>query len=271
MANFVKANLVVGAILGALATTASAYPIKCNHEQTECYTEGKRLTVGDEVGVVNEDGQLVATGTIESIRDGVRKINITKRSGKITREDSVDLYDSATMTFKAYRQTPKIAVGGDLGMLAIGLGEASSGFIGEGYGQWHYKRGIYFGARGLFLSASGRATSLNAEVPNTQDFTLTGFGIMPTVALGLMEQRDVSLRLEGGLGLSSLSGSVGGGSGEAADYLEGYSSGMGLLLRGSVAVMMHYDSWHPMIGGEILHLSGIRGAALTAGFLKDIN
>src|SRR4051812_16205965 len=81
-------RLSVAAIM-AWSITSSALAreigrdLMCNKKQTKCLTESTDLTIGDQVGIFNDEGELVATGEVKAMRGDRRAVLINTRHGDI--------------------------------------------------------------------------------------------------------------------------------------------------------------------------------------------
>src|SRR4051812_23593628 len=101
--------IAVSVAVSSVATTAlSRAELQCNKLQTKCVAENNKLTIGDQVGIFNEDGELVATGEVNAMRGERRAVQIDKRHGTIRRNYKLAMMDdkssSANLTpVKIYR------------------------------------------------------------------------------------------------------------------------------------------------------------------------
>src|SRR5690242_19276795 len=83
MRSLAKGLMAAAAVCGFGGAAFGKAELQCNRKQTKCVTETTQLTIGDEVGVFNPDGELVATGEVTNMKGERRAVVINKRHGSI--------------------------------------------------------------------------------------------------------------------------------------------------------------------------------------------
>src|SRR4051794_24896755 len=79
-------QLTAVVLFGAACVATTAFgksELQCNRKQTKCITDNQHIATGDEVGVFNDDGELVATGEVGHMNGDRRAVIINHRHGTI--------------------------------------------------------------------------------------------------------------------------------------------------------------------------------------------
>lgn len=193
---------------------ALAGAILCNKAQTKCVIEKRDVTIGDQVGVVNKHGELVATGEVKGIRGEKRAVEITKRHGAISHDYKVALLSTGPMetpqTFKIYKEPAKYFVGASLDYGIISVAGGASGFGVTPFGSMRYFDGLEFVARGTYSSYSTKMALAERTSTFEAPFEMRQMGLLGGVGYRMLESNPVSFRGELSLGMSHISATIDG-------------------------------------------------------------
>lgn len=271
-----KLSLSLSAVAAAtvtLATPSLAADFKCNKAQSFCTIDSKQLTIGDRVGFFNNDEEIVAYGAVEKVEDQTRYVKIEQANGRLKASDTYALLDdnkaqNIGTNYKMYRESAKAAVGGDVGLASVGLGEGAVGFGASVYGNWKWQRDIYFAGRGFLLSTSGKAVNETTTVESS-NFQATMFGLMPTVQWITAQHKPFSARAEAGIGFAHATASIS-NNGEVKDYLNHIEPGFGLAMRGAVGVQANFKEWHPTLDAAVNRVQNSNYQMISVGILRDL-
>ncbi len=271
-------KLLLPLVFGALvSTSASADSIQCNRDQTRCMTESKDWTIGDDVGVFNTHGELVAIGEVKGMREERRSIKISKRHGRIKRSHRFALLSNSHSdvsyreNYKVYRRPAKLSVGASGGLTSLAVGAGTPGVEMTAFGQWRKWRGIQLIGRGTYIGASGEVSRTRREI-ETESINIDGFGALGGAAYTLRENKTLGFRGEMGLGFMYMAADVGGDSALVEDI--GYSThlndGFGQYLRGSGSVLLNLGEWH--VNMELAYglVHDATATTFAGGIIKDI-
>lgn len=274
-------TLTVGltTILGLSATSAFAKPnILCNKKQTKCVTESTGLTIGDKVGIFNEDDELVATGEVNAMRGERRAVLIDKRHGSIRKGYRLTMLEdkaagSDLSAVKVYREPAKISAGftGGLSSIVSSAGAPASEL--SVFGQMRKWGGMQLTARGVYMAMEGEATRYADQGTETLPMSVSGFGLLGGAGYVLRENKPVAFRGELGLGLMHVKAAIDGNPSLVAED-EGFSSdfqnGFGFYGRLSAGAQLNLDSWHVHADVAQSFIQKSHGYTIAAGVSKDI-
>lgn len=244
--------LTVVAILGGFSS-AQAEEIMCNKKQTRCVTESHVISIGDKVGFLNEDNELVAVGQVKGMKGDRRAVLIQKRHGTIYRDHRLTLLggvesDATDMSaYKIYKRPSELSVGGSLGYSSVNIGEGSPGVETSAYGQWRSWRGINLIGRGVFTQMEGTVQNYSEATVENVPVSATGFGLLGGASYIMRQTKPISFKAEAGLGLMYISASVDGDAGKIGEpgYNTKVKNGFGLYGRWSIGAMYNMGTnWH---------------------------
>lgn len=198
-----------------VSNDALAGAIQCNKAQTKCVIEKRDVTIGDQVGVINSQGELVATGEVKGIRGEKRAVLITKRHGAISNDYKVALLSTGPMgenpqSFKVYKEPAKYFVGAsmDYGILSVAGG--ASGFGITPYGTMRYNNGLEFVGRGIYSSYSTKMDIADRTSTLEAPFEMRQLGLLGGVGYRMLESNPLSFRGELSLGISNIAATIDG-------------------------------------------------------------
>lgn len=244
--------LMVAAMTGGLSV-AHAEEIMCNKKQTRCVTESHVVSIGDKVGFLNDDNELVAVGEVKAMKGHRRAVLIKKKHGTIYRDHRLTLLggvDSDAVSasqYKIYRRPSEFTVGGTFGFSSLNIGEGTPGLETSGYAQWRSWRGINLVARGVLLQIEGSVQNYSDDGVESVPLSANGIGALGGASYIMRQSKPLSFRAELGLGLMYVSASVDGDSGKVSE--EGYDAkvknGVSPYGRWSLGAMYNFgSSWH---------------------------
>lgn len=234
-------------------SSAHAEEVMCNKKQTKCVTESKVVSIGDRVGFLNDDNELVAVGEVKAMKGERRAVLIKKRHGTIYRDyrltllGGVDSDATYSSQYKIYQRPSEMAVGGSVGFSTVNIGEGSPGLETSVYSQWRSWRGINLVARGVFSQVEGSVQHYSETDVENLPMSMTGIGILGGASYIMRQTKPISFRAEAGLGVMYISANIDGDSGKVGE--PGYSSkvrnGVGLYGRWSLGAMYNFKKdWH---------------------------
>lgn len=244
--------LTVVAITGGFSS-AQAEEIMCNKKQTRCVTESQIVSIGDKVGFLNEDNELIAVGQVKGMKGDRRAVLIQKRHGTISQDTRLTLLggvesDATNMAeYKIYQRPSEMSVGASLGYSSVNIGEGSPGVETSAYGQWRSWRGINIVGRGVFSQMEGTVQNYSANEVENVPVSATGIGLLGGASYIMRQTKPLSFKVEAGLGLMYLSASVDGDSGKIGEpgYNTKVKNGVGTYGRWSIGAMYNIGSdWH---------------------------
>ena len=246
-------NVVIGFVALVGFSNAHAEEIMCNKKQTRCVTESQVVSIGDKVGFLNEDNELVATGEVKGMKGERRAVLVQKRHGTIYRDHKLTLLggvdsDATNMTqYKIYQRPSEMTVGGSFGFSTVNIGEGSPGVEATAYGQWRSWRGINLVARGVFSQVEGTVQHYNETEVENSSVSSTGLGLLGGVSYIMRQTKPLSFRAELGLGVQYISATVDGESDKvgAHGYNTKVENGIGAYGRWSLGAMYRLsNNWH---------------------------
>jgi len=240
------------ALLSILATPALARDLQCNKNQTRCITEGTNLTIGDQVGIFNHDGELVAKGRIMAMRGERRAVAINGRTGTIHKGYKLALLENPTSpgepvtAYKVYHEPSMVAVGATAGYSEVSIGEGSPATEFTAFAQWRKWQGIQLVARGVYTAMEGSITRSNSEIVEQLPISMSGLGLLGGVGYVMRENQPLSFRGEVGLGGMQISAAAGGerrlvDDGETNAHI---TNGLSLYGRWTLGAMYNMSDWH---------------------------
>lgn len=251
MLRLITSTVFVASLFSSVAFGRS---LQCNRQQTKCLTDGTSLTIGDQVGIFNDDGELVATGEVKSMRGERRAVLINKRHGTIRKGYDLALLEqnsssdaSMGSAYKIYREPGKLAVGASLGYSSVSVGEGSPATEFSGYAQWRKWNDLLIIGRGTYSSMEGTVTTNNGFGYENLPISMQAFGALGGLAYILRENKPISFRGEMTLGAMYINANVDGDAGLVDDESTNskVKNGVAPAGRWSLGVMWNVTGdWH---------------------------
>lgn len=252
MLRLITGTVVVASLFSSVAFGRS---LQCNREQTKCLTESSNLTIGDQVGIFNDDGELVATGEVKSMRGERRAVLINQRHGTIRKGYDLALLeqntsDAATLgnSYKVYREPGKMTIGTSLGFSTVSVGEGSPATEVSGYGQWRKWKDLLIIGRGTYSMMEGNVTHDTGYGYESLPISMSAIGALGGLAYIVRENKPVSFRGEAAIGAMYISANVDGDSGLVDDGSTNskVKNGVAPAGRWSLGVMWNVGGgdWH---------------------------
>lgn len=266
-------STLVFAIFASTATYGQGYSVRCNREQTMCEVDTKRLTRGDRVGVFDDDGNIVAVGTVTSLKDRIRVFKIDKRFNPIFHDAKLRFLSDAQAEdpLKFYtisKSDSEMALGAALEITSVGLG---NGFMANGFGAYFdYKiigRSRLVG-RFMYLKGSGLATNSDLEVSEAS-ISMSSFGLMGGLAIPFVSTKTFGVRGEFSLGLGSTSVTTDAPY-DATEIIENKVGGTGLAVRSGLDAVFHFGKFKPFAGLSYFRLQNTNNYTFSIGASFDI-
>jgi hypothetical protein len=239
----------------ALAPTALARSLQCDHTQTHCIVaESTDLTIGDKVGIFNDEGELVATGEVRAMKGERRAVLINERHGPIHKNYKLALLDKneasdasgGVAAYKVYREPPKIEVGASVGFSSVSIGNGSPATEFSVFGQYRKWGGLQLIGRATYLAMEGQLVQYTNSGTQTSPISVSGMGLLGGVGYIARENQLVSFRGELGAGAMMVNATVGGDKDvvNAGETNARVKNGTGLYGRASLGPVLNLDSWH---------------------------
>lgn len=280
--------LPIGAIalaqIGAFSSNAQAGEIRCNHDQSVCFTERRNLVVGDEIAILNSNDQVVAKGVVEAIKGVRRVLHIDKKFGPIQSDDHISLVDkdnsrpttiaTVSTTHPTFEKPAKLSAGGSLGLATLRSGEGLPAYFLDGFAEWRMWRGIRLVGGGAFMMAQGTATKNGGQDGiSSTSMNVSGIAAYPGIAYKLFESASLSPKIEADLGGIFVSGAVNGTAEDfdAGEYNSNMKNGLGLFgrLKGGVSYQMG-SGWFFDGGAAAMQIQNAMSTSLFAGATKTL-
>jgi hypothetical protein len=233
---------------------AFADNLQCNKKQTRCLSESKDLTVGDKVGVFNDDGELVATGQVRSLRGERRAVLIKRRHGAIENGYSLALLETqssdvslgAATNYRVYREPKTIVAGASVGYSTVSIGTGATGVETSVYGQYRLWREVKLVGRGTYQAIEGEVRHDVGDRYDDLPFSADNIGLLGGVAYIMRETKPWSVRTEAAVGLMYVNATIDGDAGMVDE--EGSNAnvenGFAPAGRWSLGLMWNLGSWH---------------------------
>lgn len=250
MRNFV-AVLGMATVLSAPALAREDNELLCNKAQTKCLTESKDLTIGDQVGVFNDDNELVATGEVSAMKGERRAVLINKKHGSINRGYHMALLETNTQSdattgtaYKIYREPSKMKLGAELGYSSWSIGDSSPATEMSVFAQWRKWGGMQLIARGVYTAMEGEVTQYGDIDTETLPISMRGIGILGGVGYIYRETKPLSFRGELGVGGMMVDATIDGDKALVEDSNSHIKNGTGVYGRWTLGVIYNVESWH---------------------------
>jgi len=246
-------NVVVGMLALVGFSNAHATEIMCNKKQTRCVTESHVISIGDQVGFLNKDNELVAVGEVKGMKGERRAVLVKKRHGTIYRNHRLTLLggvdsDATNMTqYRIYQRPSDMSVGGSVGVSTVNIGEGSPGIETTVFGQWRSWKGINLVARGVFSQVEGSVQHYNDTEVENSSVSSSSLGLLGGISYIMRQTKTLAFRGELGLGVKYISAAVDGDAGKigAHGYNTKVENGLGAYGRWSLGAMYRVGTkWH---------------------------
>ena len=271
---------ILSVVVMMLSETAfSRAEIQCNKKQTKCVSDTTQLTIGDSVGVFNDDGELVATGEVIAMKGERRAVQVDSRSGVIQRDYNLALLETKPTdpgfrnAYTIYRDPPKMSVGATAGLSTVSIGAGSPGMEYTVFGQYRVLGGLQLIGRGVYMSTSGEVSHLSDRVGlETRPFAVDGLGLLGGVGYVIREGKTISFRGELGIGGMFVSADVDGDTSlvDSGAYELRMKNGVNPFGRGTAGIMINVSGWHGHIDVAEAVVAQAAESSLALGLSKDL-
>lgn len=269
---------VVCTAIGMLAPTALAKPLQCDKTQTHCIAESTDVTIGDQVGIFNDDGQLVAKGEVRAMRGERRAVLIDERFGEIHKNYHLALLDKSSSdenlgrAYSLYRDPAKISVGTEAGYSEVGIGEGNPAAEMSVYAAWRTSSGLQLVTRAVYLAMAGTVTQTTGLVSEQVPMNLTGMGLLGGFGYVAREGKPVSFRGEIAGGVMQVHATIAGDESLVNDGGNNVrvKNGIGPYGRASLGPVLNFDDWHVHLDYAPSLIDQALANTLAAGVSKDL-
>ena len=271
--------LLAASALSLLSTTALAKTLQCNADQTLCViSDSAELTIGDRVGVFNNDGDLVATAEVSRMRGDRRSLAIGSRTGRIEKGDRIALLDTSAidgtppLEYRTYREPAKYEVGASVGYATITLGDSVPGYEASAYFQQRKWGQFELIGRAVAEVVSGKTSHPDVST-DKQPLKMTGLGLLGGLGYEWFTSQPLSLRVEGGIGAMQVAATVDGKKGPVDDGSANVhvKNGLSPYARWSVGAVYNYsDHWHAHLDLAESIVYQAFGNIITLGLSRDL-
>jgi len=261
--------LVLMTFIGFRAAYAEG--LQCDQDQDFCVSENKRLTIGDEVAVVDEDGDVVAVGIVTGMNDRKRRINLLQKYGTILQGHKVVFMSEGREEFmsthRIYTERKRMKVGASLGLMPMNIASEAVAYTGDAFAQLLWRDGMLLVGRGQFLTASG-ITSSNTNEFIDEEYSVFSLNFIGGIAYEFLRKGPVMFRPEAGLGLAYVDASSTGSGDAYPDALRKIGNGVNLVFKVSIdAVYVPMKVWQPFATVSFTQINEARGTLLAVGVM----
>ena len=268
--------IITGCFVGS-AYLSAANAFTCSRKNKVCHLEDSGIVLGDKLGFLTADGDLIATGTVTKMNGSKRTIELDKITGDVNMmAESYKILDSkndeATKSLKFYSPRPLLTVGGHLGLATLNAGGNAKGFQASAEGiRGRFFAGIDAQAHASWYSFSGTTNDIYSD-QHAGVFKANAFTLTAGPSYTFNPQGRVVVRTELGLGLAYTVAKINDSVGAAKSEDWGYqiSSGVGLHLRGLLALGLKLDLGQLELGYEPAMLAGKATSTIVAGLLINL-
>lgn len=276
-----KLNSMVAVAAGMMSLSSVAMAkaeLLCNKKQTKCVADSTRLTIGDEVGIFNTDGEMVAKGEVMAMKGERRAVQINKRYGSVRRDYKLALLetkpgDGGVANYAVYKNPAENLIGASAGLSTITIGEGSPAAEYSAFGQHRLDSGLLLVGRAVFTAMEGEVTrygELNGL--ERQPISVSGFGLLGGIGYTVREGKTLAFRGELAAGGMFVSADIGGDADAVNDpnYEARVRNGMNWYGRGSVGLMLNLSSWHVHMDVAQSAIYQASATTLAVGLSKDL-
>jgi hypothetical protein len=263
----------------SVAAPAAAKALQCDKAQTHCVADSTDLSIGDQVGIFNDDGELVASGEVKAMKGERRAVLIEKKHGEIKKHYKLALLDTDTKSdangvaaYRVYREPAKMTVGASVGYATVQVGDGSPATEMSAYAQWRKWGGLQLIGRATYIGMQGELTHYTDRVTETLPVSMTGIGLLGGVGYTARETKSISFPFEAAVGMMDVNASVGGDRSliNDADTNARIKNGINPYGRWSLGVMYSTESWHMRLDFAESLVSQAFANILVAGVAKDL-
>jgi hypothetical protein len=267
----------------ALSTPAMASRnLQCDKMQTHCVVgESTDLTIGDKVGIFNDDGELVATGEVRAMRGERRAVLINERHGSIhknyklallDRSEASDASGSNVAAYKVYREPPKVDIGASIGYSTVSIGDGSPATEFSVFGQVRKWGGLQLVGRAVYMAMEGQLTRYTAGGTDNLPISVSGMGLLGGIGYVAREGQTVSFRGELAAGGMDVNATVGGDKSlvDSGQTNARVKNGFGAYGRAALGPVLNMDSWHFHLDYAPSLVYQAFANTLAAGVSKDL-
>lgn len=260
----------------AAADAINTDKIECNKKQTKCMITTNQVTIGDEIGVFNKRGELVARGKIKAMRDDRRALVVERRHGRIQRDSSLALLNRSEngrikRNFKVYKRPAKSLAGASIGLATMGIGTGTPSIDASVFGAWR-KWDIQWVARMNYLRAEGEVSRTLFEGIETRPVSVQGVGLLGGAALQILENRTIGFRFEaavgGFYGQATVAEDAELAAVEAFDVR--IANGFDKYVRGSASVLWNAGPMHVDLSVAPTLVHNAFGTTISLGLIKKL-
>ncbi len=282
MRNKIHQLTTASIVFGAACLTGTALgksELQCNKKQTKCVTESTNISIGDEVGVFNQDGELVATGEVTNMKGERRAVIINKRHGSIHGNYNLALLETKTTdtgfknAYTVYQEPAKLALGAEAGLSTWAIGEQTPAAEYSVFAQWRKWGGLQLIARGVFTAMEGRVSRYGATNGlDEETVSVKGGGLLGGVGYVVRDGKTLSFRGELAAGGMYVSADVGGDAALVNDpeFQVRLKNGLNPYGRGSLGALLTFGAWHVHADFAESLVARASGTTLAAGVSKDL-
>ena len=257
---------------------ATARDIQCDKAQKRCMTDDVNLHVGDKVGILNDDGELQATGIVKGLRGVKRSIEIEQSFGSINPESRIVLLADVDQVddHQAYKiqHVPAVAqIGGNWGYASVTSGAGLPGQELGLYGSWRQWDNLAVLARTTAFFVGGRVSIFNGKELEDPELKSVGLGLLGGFAYQTKASRPFSLRTELGIGFMHVRATLGGSTNLNNLHVDEtkFKNGYNAYGRWGLSGVYNWEDWH-FDGGIALSFVGQAIAnSLVIGASRDID
>ena len=238
-----------------LPSLALARAVQCKKSQKICVTQDSNLTIGEKVGIYNEENELEATATVTSISGDKRTLEIQERYGPISASSHAALLPSdggeaEKENAKIVRLPTTARFGLSAGYAAVSSG---AGVTGEELGLWGDYRlnaNWLLTARMDFLLAGGSVRIFDGTDFRSPNESVFGLGLLGGVTYESKATRPFSLRFELGIGAMNVKSTLDGDASENDAYIDQtrFKNGMNFFARWGLTGFYNFQPWHVGFG-----------------------
>lgn len=183
---------------------AQSSNFKCNQPQTICEFEDKQLLMGDQVLIMDDADQIVATAEVVGMTEKKRRVKVNQRYTTIyASHKMMPLYDQTLEeALKKYKTAigEKQQIGGNLGFLRLNLDTDSVAYNFQFHFDHPWRQNMAFHLRGSFFTLSGETSDGFGEQEG-ESYSLSGFALGGGLSYTLFSAQTVSFKPSGGFAL----------------------------------------------------------------------
>ena len=213
---FLCGAVVLTEIAGVARAYGRSQNLACNKAQTLCEVDDRNLGIGDRVGVINDDDELVATGEVLRIEGASRQVKIRKRYGTIKEGYRMTLMESRpeeglkAPIYRIYKEPTQHSLGASVGLSTYSIGLGSPGVELTSFYQQRFWKGAQWLLRANYLKIRGEANRYTDFDVQQLPIDVSAYSLLGGGVYTFRESRAVSVRTELGLGFTTVSATIDG-------------------------------------------------------------